>query len=237
MADGGNVEFVEIDGLVVKLRLQGACGSCPSSLTTMTMGIKRRLMEKIPVSKWYLQAVLASVAWESSFSSAGWSHSSSSSSSSRCRCQQDEVSWEHGFSSAGPCNSSSSCSSSRFYFGRGLFRMKLLHPRMKLGQCRTMPQQQRQQQEEVLNRDQICWVLAYQCTTISWQQQQQVLFRVNSLENEARAVQDHATAAAAAAAGANTDPFKSKQMESAAWVYIHADDFANDTGISICSGA
>jgi Fe-S cluster biogenesis protein NfuA len=50
MADGGNVEFVEIDGLVVKLKLAGACGSCPSSMTTMTMGIKRRLMEKIPVS-------------------------------------------------------------------------------------------------------------------------------------------------------------------------------------------
>jgi Fe-S cluster biogenesis protein NfuA len=50
MADGGNVEFVEIDGLVVRLKLAGACGSCPSSLTTMTMGIKRRLMEKIPVS-------------------------------------------------------------------------------------------------------------------------------------------------------------------------------------------
>lgn len=49
MADGGNVEFVEIDGLVVRLRLKGACGSCPSSLTTMTMGIKRRLMERIPV--------------------------------------------------------------------------------------------------------------------------------------------------------------------------------------------
>lgn len=49
MADGGNVEFVEIDGLVVRLKLAGACGSCPSSLTTMTMGIKRRLMEKIPV--------------------------------------------------------------------------------------------------------------------------------------------------------------------------------------------
>jgi len=31
MADGGNVELVEIDGPVVKLRLQGACGSCPSS--------------------------------------------------------------------------------------------------------------------------------------------------------------------------------------------------------------
>jgi Fe-S cluster biogenesis protein NfuA len=49
MADGGNVELVEVDGLVVKLKLKGACGSCPSSLTTMTMGIKRRLMEKIPV--------------------------------------------------------------------------------------------------------------------------------------------------------------------------------------------
>ncbi|BDA43029.1 NifU-like protein 1, chloroplastic [Coccomyxa sp. Obi] len=48
MADGGNVELVEIDGPVVYLRLQGACGSCPSSLTTMTMGIKRRLQEKIP---------------------------------------------------------------------------------------------------------------------------------------------------------------------------------------------
>jgi hypothetical protein len=43
------VELVEIDGPVVYLRLQGACGSCPSSLTTMTMGIKRRLQEKIPV--------------------------------------------------------------------------------------------------------------------------------------------------------------------------------------------
>ena len=43
------MEFIEVDGLVVKLKLNGACGSCPSSLTTMTMGIKRRLMERIPV--------------------------------------------------------------------------------------------------------------------------------------------------------------------------------------------
>lgn len=48
MADGGNVELVEIDGLSVRLRLQGACGSCPSSMTTMRMGIQRKLMEKIP---------------------------------------------------------------------------------------------------------------------------------------------------------------------------------------------
>ena len=29
MADGGNVEVVELDGPIVKVRLQGACGSCP----------------------------------------------------------------------------------------------------------------------------------------------------------------------------------------------------------------
>eukprot|EP00953_Heterococcus_sp_UTEX-ZZ885_P023893 13105-Heterococcus_DN1.PRE.1 len=29
MSDGGNVRVVEIDGPVVRLELQGACGSCP----------------------------------------------------------------------------------------------------------------------------------------------------------------------------------------------------------------
>lgn len=48
IADGGNVALQEIDGNVVKLKLQGACGSCPSSVVTMKMGIERRLMEKIP---------------------------------------------------------------------------------------------------------------------------------------------------------------------------------------------
>lgn len=48
MADGGNVELVELDGPVVKLRLQGACGSCPSSAMTLKMGIERRLRESIP---------------------------------------------------------------------------------------------------------------------------------------------------------------------------------------------
>lgn len=48
MADGGNVELVDIDGPIVKLRLQGACGSCPSSTMTLRMGIERRLREMIP---------------------------------------------------------------------------------------------------------------------------------------------------------------------------------------------
>ena len=48
MADGGNVELVEIDGPIVKLRLQGACGSCPSSTMTLKMGIERKLCDRIP---------------------------------------------------------------------------------------------------------------------------------------------------------------------------------------------
>ncbi|XP_078436339.1 NFU domain protein 1 [Wolffia australiana] len=46
IADGGNVEVVSADDGIVTLRLQGACGSCPSSTTTMTMGIERVLKEK-----------------------------------------------------------------------------------------------------------------------------------------------------------------------------------------------
>jgi Fe-S cluster biogenesis protein NfuA len=48
MADGGNVEIVEIDGPIVKVRLQGACGTCPSSTMTLKMGIERKLREEIP---------------------------------------------------------------------------------------------------------------------------------------------------------------------------------------------
>jgi Fe-S cluster biogenesis protein NfuA len=48
MADGGNVELVEVtkDG-VVKLRLTGACGGCPMSTYTLRMGIERRFKEAI----------------------------------------------------------------------------------------------------------------------------------------------------------------------------------------------
>lgn len=48
IADGGNVELVELEGPIVKVRLQGACGSCPSSTMTLRMGIERKLRESIP---------------------------------------------------------------------------------------------------------------------------------------------------------------------------------------------
>lgn len=46
IADGGNVDVVSVENGVVSLKLQGACGSCPSSTTTMNMGIERVLKEK-----------------------------------------------------------------------------------------------------------------------------------------------------------------------------------------------
>ena len=42
------MELVDIDGPTVYLRLKGACGSCPSSTATLTMGVQRRLQERIP---------------------------------------------------------------------------------------------------------------------------------------------------------------------------------------------
>jgi len=48
MADGGNVELVEVKDGVVKVRLTGACGGCPMSQMTLKMGIERALKQEIP---------------------------------------------------------------------------------------------------------------------------------------------------------------------------------------------
>ncbi|HEY8529723.1 MAG TPA: NifU family protein [Paenibacillaceae bacterium] len=45
--DGGDVELVDVEDGVVKLRLMGACGSCPSSTITLKAGIERALMEEV----------------------------------------------------------------------------------------------------------------------------------------------------------------------------------------------
>ncbi|MFC4597033.1 NifU family protein [Cohnella hongkongensis] len=45
--DGGDVELVDIEDGVVKLRLMGACGSCPSSTITLKAGIERALLEEV----------------------------------------------------------------------------------------------------------------------------------------------------------------------------------------------
>ena len=45
MSDGGNVAVSDIDGDIVRLELQGACGTCPSSTMTMKMGLEKPLKE------------------------------------------------------------------------------------------------------------------------------------------------------------------------------------------------
>ncbi len=47
-ADGGDVELVEIDDGVVKVRLQGACAGCPMSQMTLKNGIERILKQELP---------------------------------------------------------------------------------------------------------------------------------------------------------------------------------------------
>ena len=49
-ADGGNIELVDVDEEkgVVKVKLVGACGSCPMSQMTLRMGVERVLREDIP---------------------------------------------------------------------------------------------------------------------------------------------------------------------------------------------
>ncbi|ASR46058.1 NifU family protein [Paenibacillus kribbensis] len=45
--DGGDVELVDVEDGIVKLKLMGACGSCPSSTITLKAGIERALLEEV----------------------------------------------------------------------------------------------------------------------------------------------------------------------------------------------
>ena len=47
-ADGGDVELVDVDDGVVKLRLKGACAGCPMATMTLHEGIERVLREQVP---------------------------------------------------------------------------------------------------------------------------------------------------------------------------------------------
>lgn len=52
-ADGGDVELVDVveDEGIVKVRLTGACGSCPMSQMTLQMGIERVIKQQVPEVK------------------------------------------------------------------------------------------------------------------------------------------------------------------------------------------
>ena len=46
-ADGGDVELVDVADGVVKVKLTGACASCPVATVTLKQGIERILKEQV----------------------------------------------------------------------------------------------------------------------------------------------------------------------------------------------
>jgi Fe-S cluster biogenesis protein NfuA len=49
--DGGDVELVDIEDGVVRVRLEGACHGCPMAAMTLQMGIERVLKRDVPEIK------------------------------------------------------------------------------------------------------------------------------------------------------------------------------------------
>jgi len=55
-ADGGDIELVSVeDNGIVKVRLKGACGSCPMSTMTLKMGVEKFLKQHVPDVKEVVQ--------------------------------------------------------------------------------------------------------------------------------------------------------------------------------------
>ena len=52
-ADGGDVELLDVDEKngTVKVRLTGACGTCPMAAMTLRFGVEKILKEQVPEVK------------------------------------------------------------------------------------------------------------------------------------------------------------------------------------------
>ena len=52
-SDGGDISLVSVDEAagIVKVKLHGACGSCPSSTATLKGGVERMIRQEIPEIK------------------------------------------------------------------------------------------------------------------------------------------------------------------------------------------
>jgi Fe-S cluster biogenesis protein NfuA len=48
IADGGDIELVDVKDGKVEVRLKGACSGCPMSQMTLKMGVERALKAAIP---------------------------------------------------------------------------------------------------------------------------------------------------------------------------------------------
>jgi len=54
--DGGNVDLIDVtDEGTVKVKLVGACGSCPMSTLTLKMAIEKTLKQEVPEVKEVVQ--------------------------------------------------------------------------------------------------------------------------------------------------------------------------------------
>lgn len=49
--DGGDVELVEVEDGIARVRMLGACGGCPMSTMTLKMGIERAIRHSVPEVK------------------------------------------------------------------------------------------------------------------------------------------------------------------------------------------
>ena len=47
-ADGGDIELVEVEKGIVKVKMKGACAGCPMSIMTLQLGVESFLKKKIP---------------------------------------------------------------------------------------------------------------------------------------------------------------------------------------------
>ena len=47
-ADGGDIELVDVEDGIVKVKLVGACAHCPSSSITLYEGVEKMLKQHIP---------------------------------------------------------------------------------------------------------------------------------------------------------------------------------------------
>jgi Fe-S cluster biogenesis protein NfuA len=50
-ADGGDIQLVDVEDGIVKVRLSGACSGCPMSAMTMSFGVETAIKEKVPEVK------------------------------------------------------------------------------------------------------------------------------------------------------------------------------------------
>ena len=46
--DGGDIELVDVEDGIVKVKLKGACAGCPMSQMTLKWGVENFLKKKVP---------------------------------------------------------------------------------------------------------------------------------------------------------------------------------------------